>query len=135
MCELNEPKETRLAKPSTITNNCRRKPNHKKSAGGCMGKGVPCRPGCDILEDPGYLTSSHRHGSQKWVPPIVVTFHITIYHFHDSGRKSVYPSAYLHNLLIYNIYLSIYPSVQLSIRLSLPLVYMKSVKARLRNPR
>ena len=37
-------------------------------------------------------SSSHNHGSEKWVPPIVDTFRYlstgAIFHFHDYGRKN-----------------------------------------------
>ena len=36
-------------------------------------------------------TSSHNHGSQKWVLPVIVVIYlsnIAIFHFHDNGRKS-----------------------------------------------
>ncbi len=37
----------------------------------------------------GIYTSSHKHGSQKWVPPIVVAFQIQpFFHFHY-GRKRI----------------------------------------------
>ena len=38
--------------------------------------------------------SSHNHGTQKWIPPVVVTFQIylfsSMFHFHDYGKTSVF---------------------------------------------
>ena len=39
-----------------------------------------------------FYPSSHNHGSEKWVPPIVAAFqthHTSIFHFHDYERKTV----------------------------------------------
>ena len=41
--------------------------------------------------------SSHKHGSEKWVPPIVVTFQMSntaIFHFHVYGRKGPWTIEY-----------------------------------------
>jgi len=35
----------------------------------------------------GKCSSSHNHGSEKWIPSILVSF-IVIFNFHDYGRKS-----------------------------------------------
>ena len=41
--------------------------------------------------NPFCYTSPHNHGTQKWIPPVVVTFQIyplsSMFHFHDYGKK------------------------------------------------
>ena len=39
---------------------------------------------------PKIYKSYHNHGSQKLVPPIVVTFQITIFQVHDYGKEEGY---------------------------------------------